>query len=275
MARQKNGWIKLYASVLDKDLTLVNFKIWAGLLLIANTLKSKNAGLVDLPLREIAKRLRVSTGALIHARDKFIADDMIEIVKLPSKTKPIYGLKIINYELYQGKKFVSSNEHSPTKKVPQDEHSLEEIVSPSEQKVHAVEQSVSPSEHSPIQNAPTKNNKEYTKKKDHAPKKVKEHDFLNEERKLVFQGLKKRRGYNSGVAGAEAKAITWMLQQGYAGDKILSAYDKLKKDKFWADKFLSMQSVKAQIGELVKAKCSKGTAEQPTTEELKKSWGIK
>ena len=97
-------------------------------------------------------------------------------------------------------------------------------------------------------------------------------DSINKDRKKVFEGLEEKRGYNSPVAGAEAKAITWMLKQGYSAEQILSAHDKLKTDKFWADKFLNMQSVKAQIGELVKAKPKDAL---PTTEELKEGWGKK
>jgi len=77
-------------------------------------------------------------------------------------------------------------------------------------------------------------------------------DPLNEFRKRAFDGLKERRGTISPVPGAEAKAITWMLNQGYSVEQILNAYDKLKKEKFWADQFLNMQSVKKQIGEIFK-----------------------
>ncbi len=75
-------------------------------------------------------------------------------------------------------------------------------------------------------------------------------DPVTQARKHVFDGLKERRDYNSPQAGAEAKAITWMLKQGYMVEQILGAYDKLKQDEFWRDKLLSMQSVKAQIGEI-------------------------
>jgi len=77
-------------------------------------------------------------------------------------------------------------------------------------------------------------------------------DPLNEFRKKVFEGLKERRGNNSPVPGAEATAINWMLKQEYTVEQILNSYDVLKRDPFWADKFLSMQSVKTQIGEMVK-----------------------
>ena len=86
----------------------------------------------------------------------------------------------------------------------------------------------------------------------------KEPDPFNEFRKKVFEGLKERRGNQSPVPGAEAKAMTWLLKQGYTVEQILNAYDVLKGDQFWADKFLNMQSVKTQIGEISKAKGGKG-----------------
>ncbi len=79
-------------------------------------------------------------------------------------------------------------------------------------------------------------------------------DPFAEGRKTVFKGLKERRGYNSPQAGAEAKAITWMLKQGYMVEQILGAYDKLKQDEFWRDKLLNMQSVKAQVGEIFRGR---------------------
>ena len=94
-------------------------------------------------------------------------------------------------------------------------------------------------------------------------------DPLHPLRQKVFEELKKRRGYNSPLPGAEAAAITWMLKQGYSVEQILTAHDKLKKDKFWAGKLVDMQTVKKQVGELVKGKKA---GQLPTTEELKKSW---
>ncbi|MDD4984939.1 MAG: hypothetical protein PHQ43_03980 [Dehalococcoidales bacterium] len=91
-------------------------------------------------------------------------------------------------------------------------------------------------------------------------------DFLVEGRKQVFEGLTARRGYNSPQAGAEAKAITWMLQQGYLAPQILNAYDRLKQDEFWRDKLLNMQSVKAQIGEIYRGRRSHEQRESPTGE---------
>ena len=343
MPRQKDGWIKFYSTVLDKNLSPIEFKIWAGLLLLANTPKSNSAGLVDMSLREITQRLNVSIGALQKAKEKFIAEERIEEVKVASKTRPMLGLQIINYVAYQGKGFVSPSEHSqgeivspneqspqkiispneqsPQKIISPSEHSRgeivspneqspqkiispsEQIVSPSEQIVSPSEQIVSPNEQSlyhPVNNLTygpvsensektssdendksTKNNKEY-KEEEHAQRAqgnftfLKEggkknfegsensqktssdenaqgnFTFLKEGRKKICAGLKKRRNYNSPVAGAEASAITWMLRQGYTVENILAAHDEMKKKVFWRDKMLSMQSLKNQIGEVIK-----------------------
>ena len=77
-------------------------------------------------------------------------------------------------------------------------------------------------------------------------------DFHNENRKKVFEELEKRRGYNSPVAGKEAKAITWMLKQGYTVEQIMGCHDKMGLDKFWQGKMLDMVNVQKQIGEYVK-----------------------
>jgi hypothetical protein len=77
-------------------------------------------------------------------------------------------------------------------------------------------------------------------------------DLMTGERRRIFEVLKEKRGYISPQPGAEAQAITWMLKHEYTVEQILFAYDILKQDKFWRDKLLSMQSVKAQIGEIVK-----------------------
>ena len=100
---------------------------------------------------------------------------------------------------------------------------------------------------------PTKEKKDNTKEKNHAlgPTGTQGAAFA-EPRKKVFEELKKRRGYPSPHAGAEASAITWMLKQGYSVDQIMTAHDNLKEQSFWVEKFLGMQSVKAQIGEIVK-----------------------
>lgn len=81
---------------------------------------------------------------------------------------------------------------------------------------------------------------------------VKRKSIDNADVKNVFGGLKERRGYNSPKAGAEAVAVRWMLKQGYSVPDILWTYDAMKQLAWWKDKFLNMQSVKQQIGEMLK-----------------------
>ena len=69
MAREVPGWVKLHSSILDKGLNASQFKAFVGLILQADTCKAARPGLVDLPIREIAKRLNMSVGAFIEADD--------------------------------------------------------------------------------------------------------------------------------------------------------------------------------------------------------------
>ena len=78
-------------------------------------------------------------------------------------------------------------------------------------------------------------------------------DPFNEDRKKVFEDLVTFRGYKSPNPGGEAKAITWMLKQGYTVKQIMSCHAVLKKTNFWEDKFLAMMHVKTQIGEHLKS----------------------
>jgi hypothetical protein len=47
----------------------------------------------------------------------------------------------------------------------------------------------------------------------------------------------------------EGSAAKWLAENGYTPDDVIGCYRKLKADKFWSDKPLSLQSVKKQIGE--------------------------
>jgi len=75
---------------------------------------------------------------------------------------------------------------------------------------------------------------------------------LGQSMRQVWGGLGKRRDYASPNRGKESVAIKWILEQGYTPDQILGTYDKMKKDKFWSEKHLDMQSVKNQIGAILK-----------------------
>jgi hypothetical protein len=73
-------------------------------------------------------------------------------------------------------------------------------------------------------------------------------------RKQVFAGLKEHRGYSSRQPGAEAKAISQMLAEGFHPKQILRAYDLIKKQPFYQDKNLSMMQVRKDIHEVLKGK---------------------
>jgi hypothetical protein len=74
------------------------------------------------------------------------------------------------------------------------------------------------------------------------------------EMQQIEKWLKEQRGTKSPQFAAERSAIKWMVNQGYDPNDICLCYTDMKKDKFWIDKFLSMVSVKTQIGEWKKAK---------------------
>lgn len=68
----------------------------------------------------------------------------------------------------------------------------------------------------------------------------------------VEEWLEGQRGNVSPQFAAERKSIKWMLQHGYDPNDICLCYSDLKKEKFWESKFLSMVSVKTQIGEWIR-----------------------
>lgn len=73
-----------------------------------------------------------------------------------------------------------------------------------------------------------------------------------DETRLIFAGLKERRGYNSRNPKAEAKAIHDMLDEGVKTDGILRAYDIMKQRSFFTDKNLTMMMVKKDVHEVLK-----------------------
>ena len=157
MAREKNGWIKLHSSILYRDFSLVEYKVFTGLLLLANSRKHNSPGLVDLSLRDMASRLKVSIGALKETRDKFEKDGRIEIIPTKrDKAKPIMAIRITNYDYYQGNESVSSYEHSTEGCSPSDTKNVHKMT----QKISPSEHTVSPSEHSRIQKDTPKKHKE-------------------------------------------------------------------------------------------------------------------
>lgn len=156
MARDKNGWIKLHSSVLDKNFTHVEFKIWVGLLILANSLQHNRPGLIDLSLREISSRLHVSVPAVHDARVKFLRAGRIRTVSIPTKTKPILGIQIENFSFYQGREIVQHSEYANGESSTQRKKKVQR----SEQKVQHSERKVQHSEYSHSQNTLPKKHKE-------------------------------------------------------------------------------------------------------------------
>ena len=77
---------------------------------------------------------------------------------------------------------------------------------------------------------------------------------LLENTKRVFELLDKKRGYRPTTKRkAEAASIIRMLKSGkYSPEQIISAWERLKEDKFWQGKELFMMSVESQIGAIIK-----------------------
>lgn len=263
MARKTDGWVRIHSKILKEDLTPSQFKFFVGAIVLANPPVSKDSGLVDLSFRQLSKELNMSRTEVWRREQELAQRGMISLRKR--------GFVINKYYYYQTGKSVPPTEQNintecPAEgtKSPAHETVKQESVPPKGLNVPFLEPERPPKKEEDIY-------KKY--KKNHAIKKP--HDFLHEKRQKVFEGLKERRSYNSSVPGAEAAAITWMLKQGYSMEQILACHDKMKQDKFWGSRFLSMQSVKNQIGEFSKGKLGKkeGYPSLPTTEELKKSLG--
>lgn len=65
----------------------------------------------------------------------------------------------------------------------------------------------------------------------------------------VFQQVQELRGYPSGNAGAEGRAVKTMLKQGYTPYEIVQCYSHLKGEHFWTMRNLPLMTVATQIGE--------------------------
>lgn len=60
-------------------------------------------------------------------------------------------------------------------------------------------------------------------------------------------------GYRPANMGREGKAAKWLVQHEYSPEQVLACYRHMKADKFWSDKFLSLQKVSEQIAEYTRA----------------------
>ena len=95
----------------------------------------------------------------------------------------------------------------------------------------------------------------------------------------VFKEIQEVRGYPSGNAAAEGKAIKAMLRVGYSAAEIVDCYKHLKTDHFWDSKALSLMTVATQIGEWKKNKGRPTTSpvrrtQERSDEDMKRSWGL-
>jgi len=101
------------------------------------------------------------------------------------------------------------------------------------------------------------------------------------EKRKIIMTIKERRGFASPRPAAEARAIEWMLKQGYTAEEIVKCYEVMKSEPFWEDRMLFMMSVKSQIGEYKRrgfrpipppgARPGYGMP-LPSGEELERSW---
>jgi hypothetical protein len=81
-------------------------------------------------------------------------------------------------------------------------------------------------------------------------------------RQRVFELLQDRRGYSSRQPPAEAKAISQMLEENFTPEQIIQAYDLMKKQNFYRDKYLSMMTVRKDIHEVLKNGTHQGSNSQ-------------
>jgi hypothetical protein len=60
----------------------------------------------------------------------------------------------------------------------------------------------------------------------------------------------KELAYTPQNMGREVKAAAWLVKQTYTPEQIIACYRHIKRDKFWRDKFVSLQKVAEQIAEV-------------------------
>lgn len=91
----------------------------------------------------------------------------------------------------------------------------------------------------------------------------------------LFDAYAKRLDYPGGKVpnpGKEAAAIKRLLAEGYTAPQVLACYDALKREKFWREKHLSLQTVHGQIGAWVKAHPEASHYQDPAGEVLGEPW---
>lgn len=99
MSRQSNGWIKVYPGILEEDLTPSQFKFFVGAIILANPPSTNKAGTVDLTVRQLSNRLKMSVTEIWRRERELAAKGMITLQKL--------GFTINKYQFYQSPQSVS------------------------------------------------------------------------------------------------------------------------------------------------------------------------
>lgn len=74
-------------------------------------------------------------------------------------------------------------------------------------------------------------------------------DTSKVQHKAVMEWYRETIGYPIPNGGKEAAAVNWMLRNSYSPDDIKGCYEHLKAQRFYADKPLSLMTVKTNIGE--------------------------
>jgi len=103
-----NGWVKLHRKILVTELPASQFKFFVGAILLAKSPKSKDSGLVDLSVRQLADELHMSRSE-VWRREKEL--EKMEMISLLDK-----GFIINNYDYYQTGKGVPPTGHKTDKK---------------------------------------------------------------------------------------------------------------------------------------------------------------
>ncbi len=171
-----DGWVKIHRKILLTELTASQFKFFVGAILLAKTPKSKDSGLVDLSVRQLADELHMSRSE-VWRREKEL--EKMEMITLLDK-----GFIINNYDYYQTGKGVPPTRHPKAAQtiilVPPTGQGKETTVPPEGQSVPPEGQSVPPTERSVPSHTSESTHKTVKKVK-------KEKKASTERRKLEFE----------------------------------------------------------------------------------------
>lgn len=101
-----DGWVKIHRKILAEELSSSQFKFFVGAILLAKSPKSKDSGLVDLSLRQLAKELKMDYPQVWRRAQELVEMGMITLLPQPQR-----GFIINNYHYYQtGQVIAQSNQ---------------------------------------------------------------------------------------------------------------------------------------------------------------------